>query len=162
MYVNFALSEMKPTVPSPHFEKGYYESLIIVMDTLEKCLTLQAQASNPQYASRVNGEENSVAANAVVPARETSSKHDDAMNVKILLKEICQLFDMPNDNSNKVNQIRKLTFKALFALSVNNFPIVFSRISGRLQELAESNDENSDHTDIELIQVNTNAAVKMW
>jgi neurofibromin 1 len=42
--------------------------------------------------------------------------------------------------------------KVLFALSVNNFKAVFSRVSGRLQELSVSSEENPDHTDIELIQ----------
>ena len=67
---------------------------------------------------------------------------------------------MPNDNSNMVNQIRILTSKVLFALSVNNFSAVFNRISGRLQELAVSNDENPDHTDIELIQVSRDQCKK--
>ena len=140
---------MKPQLP--HFEKGYYESLIIVLDTLEQCLALQAQATNPHHRganARPHGDDN------VVPtASGSTSKHDEAMNVKLLLKEICQLLDMPNDNSNMVNQIRILTSKVLFALSVNNFSAVFSRISGRLQELSVSNEENPDHTDIELIQV---------
>ena len=74
------------------------------------------------------------------------------MNVKLLLKEICQLLDMPNDNSNMVTQIRHLTSKVLFALSINSFSAVFNRISNRLQELSVSNEENPDHTDIELIQ----------
>ena len=67
---------------------------------------------------------------------------------------------------NMVQQIRSLASKVLFALSVNNFGAVFSRISGRLQELSVSNDqENPDnHTDIELIQhidVNIGRLVKL-
>ncbi len=45
--------------------------------------------------------------------------------------------------------------KVLFALSVNNFNAVFSRISGRLQELSvsgSSEESGTDQTDIELIQ----------
>ena len=45
-----------------------------------------------------------------------------------------------------------ILLQVLFALSVNNFNAVFSRISGRLQELSVANEEQSDHTDIELIQ----------
>jgi neurofibromin 1 len=143
----------------PHLEKGYHESLIIVLDTLEQCLSLQAHATNPGHrgaAARVHGEA-SVLSAAVIPAsavRDTAPtpKHDEVMNVKLLLKEICQFLDMPNDSSNMVNQIRNLASKVLFALSVNNFGAVFSRISSRLQELSVSNDENPDHTDIELIQ----------
>ena len=56
------------------------------------------------------------------------------MNVKLLLKEICQFLDIANcENSNMAGQIRHLASKVLFALSVNNFNAVFSRISGRLQ-----------------------------
>jgi neurofibromin 1 len=52
--------------PKPHgpdFEKNYYESLVIVLDTLEKCLSGQ-----PKDATR----------------------YDEAMNVKLLLREVCQ------------------------------------------------------------------------
>ncbi len=45
--------------------------------------------------------------------------------------------------------------QVLFALSVNNFNAVFSRISGRLQELSvpgSSEESGTDHTDIELVQ----------
>ena len=53
----------------------------------------------------------------------------------------------------QVLQIRQLAAKVLFALSVNNFNAVFSRISGRLAELSVTNGEESqDYTDIELIQ----------
>ena len=80
---------MKPQVP--HFEKGYYESLIIVLDTLEQCLALQAQATNnPNHRvganARSHGEDN-----LLPTASGPTSKHDEAMNVKLLLKEICQL-----------------------------------------------------------------------
>ena len=50
------------------------------------------------------------------------------------------------------DQLKSLASKVLFALSLNNFSAVFSRISGRLQELSVSNEETSDYTDIELIQ----------
>lgn len=46
----------------PDFEKNYYESLLIVLDTLEKCLS-----SQPKDTTR-----------------------DEAMNVKLLLRETCQ------------------------------------------------------------------------
>lgn len=42
--------------------------------------------------------------------------------------------------------------KVLFALSLNNFNAVFSRISYRLTELSNSGDESGDCVDIELIQ----------
>ena len=85
---------MKPQVP--HFEKGYYESLIIVLDTLEQCLALQAQATNnPNHRvganARSHGEDN-----LLPTASGPTSKHDEAMNVKLLLKEICQLLGIKN------------------------------------------------------------------
>ena len=133
-------------------EKGYYESLIIVLDTLEKCLS-PPQASHHAH-HRGNAARGEDGATAVVPCRDTgaTSKHDEAMNVKLLLKELCLFLDMPNDNSNMVNQIRSLTSKVLYALSVHNFSAVFNRISSRLQELSTCNEENPDHVDIELIQ----------
>lgn len=58
---------------------------------------------------------------------------------------------MSNDNPN-VHAIKLLASKVLFALSVNFFNVVFSRISSKLQELASCPDENPDYSDIELIQ----------
>ena len=62
---------MKPQLPGglPHFEKGYYESLIIVLDTLEQCLALQAQESNHKHRGANNarighGEDNVVTSSA--------------------------------------------------------------------------------------------------
>ena len=129
------INEMRPQ-SIPDFERDYHESLLIVLDTLEKCLSSQ-DSEAPKY--------------------------DDVMNVKLLLKEICQYLDMPTNladsSSSKVLQIRSLASKVLFALSVNNFNAVFSRISGRLQELSVSSEESTDHTDIELIQhINVNLA----
>jgi len=51
-----------------------------------------------------------------------------------------------------VLQLRNLASRVLFALSVNNFNAVFNRVSGKLQELSGSNEENPDYADIELIQ----------
>lgn len=58
---------------------------------------------------------------------------------------------MSNDNPS-VHAIKALASKVLFALSMNFFNAVFSRISTKLQELASSPDENADYSDIELIQ----------
>ena len=59
------INELRAT--HTEFERDYYESLLIVMDTLERCLSSQAV--------------------------EAASKYDDAMNVKLLLREICQFLD---------------------------------------------------------------------
>ncbi|XP_013775789.2 neurofibromin-like, partial [Limulus polyphemus] len=106
------------------FEKNFYESQLIVLDTLERCLSGQP--------------------------KETT-RYDEAMNVKALLKELCQFIDMPNENP-MVIQLKNLASKVLFALSLNNFGAVFSRISARLEELSKTNEENPDFIDIELIQ----------
>lgn len=150
----------------PEFERDYYESLLIVLDTLEKCLTSQAQAAAAVAAADPAPEQPVTTSTT----GSTMPKYDDVMNVKLLLKEICQFLDMPTSSttsttstltgivdqqqssSSQVNQIRQLASNVLFALSRNNFSAVFSRISGRLQELSVSPDESADHTDIELIQ----------
>lgn len=61
------------------------------------------------------------------------------------------ILDMSNDNPS-VHAIKAMASKVLFALSVNFFNAVFSRISTKLQELASCPDENPDYSDIELIQ----------
>ncbi|XP_071038330.1 neurofibromin isoform X2 [Parasteatoda tepidariorum] len=108
----------------PEFEKNFYESQLIVLDTLERCLSGQP--------------------------KETS-RYDEAMNVKSLLRELCQFIDVPSEN-HMIVQLKNLASKVLFSLSLNNFNAVFSRISARLQELSITNEENPDFIDIELIQ----------
>ncbi|CAB3257524.1 unnamed protein product [Arctia plantaginis] len=121
----------QPTVPiglnrpQTDQEKGYHDSLVIVLDTLEICLSSQPK---------------------------DTAKYDEAMNVKILLREVCQFIDMRNENTVNNMLLRQLASKVLFALSLNFFNAVFNRISARLQELSSSSEENPDYTDIELIQ----------
>lgn len=83
---------MKPQLPGglPHFEKGYYESLIIVLDTLEQCLALQAQESNHKHrganSARIgHGEDNVVTSSA---SSGSTSKHDEGKNLKKWLKSV--------------------------------------------------------------------------
>lgn len=219
------INEMRQT--NPDFERDYLESLVIVLDTLEKCLSLQA--AKPHHGANVGAANTGSAANhhhhhlhnyhhrlahqchgsgtpsttstlsstassigassmgdqtgraapsltsAVTSSASTlmtsssslsstgpngpSGSRDEIMNVKLLLKEICQFLDMqPSDGAapptshNLIAQIRTLASKVLYALSVNNFGAVFNKISGRLQELSVSSEENPDPTDIELIQ----------
>ncbi|XP_057319291.1 neurofibromin [Microplitis mediator] len=105
-------------------ERNCYESIIIVLDTLEQCL-----ANQP---------------------KDTSNK-DETMNVKLLLRPICQFINISNDSPQHVH-IKNLASKVLFALSLNFFTAVFNRISDHLQELTVCNEENPDCSDIELIQ----------
>ncbi|KAF6216642.1 hypothetical protein GE061_000988 [Apolygus lucorum] len=114
------------SAPRPHgadIERNCYESLLIVLDTLEQCLS---------YLPK------------------DTARFDEAMNVKLLLRELCQFID-PSDSPNAI-QLKTLATKVLFALSLNFFTAVFNRISARLQELSACNEENPDYTDIELIQ----------
>lgn len=60
--------------------------------------------------------------------------------------------DFPNHDNSCYIQLKNLASKVLFALSINFFNAVFNRISGKLQELSTSTDENPDYTDLELIQ----------
>ncbi|KAH9376387.1 hypothetical protein HPB48_014676 [Haemaphysalis longicornis] len=79
-----------------------------------------------------------------------TTRYDETMNVKALLRELCQFIDMPD--SPMVVPLKNLASKVLFALSLNNFNAVFNRISGRLHELSNANEETTDFSDIELIQ----------
>ncbi|XP_063990874.1 neurofibromin isoform X3 [Diachasmimorpha longicaudata] len=105
-------------------ERNCYESIIIVLDTLEQCL-----ANQP---------------------KDTANK-DETMNVKLLLRQICQFINITND-SHLHSHIKNLASKVLFALSLNFFSAVFNRISDHLQELSVCSEENPDCSDIELIQ----------
>lgn len=60
--------------------------------------------------------------------------------------------DVPNHDNVCYIQLKNLASKVLFALSINFFNAVFNRISGKLQELSTSTEENPDYTDLELIQ----------
>lgn len=74
------------------------------------------------------------------------------MNVKLLLREICQFIDVQSDSNPNATSLKALASKVLFALSQNHFSAVFNRISSRLQELSATSEENPDYSDIELIQ----------
>ncbi|KAF4521106.1 hypothetical protein B566_EDAN009061 [Ephemera danica] len=116
-----------PRPHGPDFERNYYESLLMVLDTLEQCLSGQPK---------------------------DTTRFDENMNVKLLLREICQFIAVsegPHENPNAVS-IKNLASKVLFALSLNFFNAVFNRISARLQELSTCSEENPDYSDIELIQ----------
>lgn len=64
---------------------------------------------------------------------------------------ISKKIDLPPESA-QVIQVRALASRVLYALSVNNFNAVFNRVSGRLQELSTTNEENPDYTDIDMIQ----------
>ncbi|CAH1800649.1 unnamed protein product [Owenia fusiformis] len=107
-------------------ERNFYESQLIILDTLEQCLNGQPKPS----------------------------RFDETMYVKLLLPEICKFLKPPTgcEDNQLVSQLKLLASKVLFALSLNNFTAVFNRISGRLHTLATSTEDYSDFTDLELIQ----------
>ncbi|XP_030756453.1 neurofibromin isoform X2 [Sitophilus oryzae] len=111
-------------------EKNYFDSLFIVLETLEKCFNIQ-------------------------PKDSISLTMEECQNLKILLKEICSYLlikDVFPENNPNTHAVRLLASKVLFALSVNFFNIVFTRITSKLQECASSPEEISDLSEIELIQ----------
>lgn len=81
-----------------------------------------------------------------------TARFEEAMNVKLLLREICQFIDVQSENNQNAQSLKALASKVLFALSQNHFGAVFNRISARLQELSACSEENPDYSDIELIQ----------
>lgn len=130
------------------------------MDTLEKCLSGQ-----PKDTTRYDE-----AMNVKLLLREVTQFIGNKVSQHISSQErLCGqtrsymnitltyqsggfvLLDLPPE-SPQVIQVRALASRVLYALSVNNFNAVFNRVSGRLQELSTTNEENPDYTDIDLIQ----------
>ena len=95
-------------------ERTLYESQIIVLDTLEECL-----------------------ANATPSG---SSRLEEVKYIGALLPEISQFFCIQGDNP-LILQLKLSAAKALFAMSTNNFPAVFAKITARLGAIADGPDE---------------------
>ncbi|XP_050067830.1 neurofibromin isoform X2 [Anopheles maculipalpis] len=122
----FIMLQFQPPACRGHDpERCCYDSLIIILETLERCLSGQSK---------------------------DTARFEEAMNVKLLLREICQFIDIQNENNQNATSLKALASKVLFALSQNHFGAVFNRISARLQELSTCAEENPDYSDIELIQ----------
>ncbi|XP_050100830.1 neurofibromin isoform X4 [Anopheles aquasalis] len=122
----FIILQFQPPACRGHEpERCCYDSLIIILETLERCLSGQSK---------------------------DTARFEEAMNVKLLLREICQFIDIQNENNQNATSLKALASKVLFALSQNHFGAVFNRISARLQELSTCAEENPDYSDIELIQ----------
>ncbi|XP_064619782.1 neurofibromin-like isoform X5 [Lineus longissimus] len=109
---------------NPEAERNFYESQIIILDTLERVLN-GVRIQQPKDTSRL----------------------DEAKYVQLLLPEICRFLNQENAPP----QLRALASKVLFALSQNNFTAVFNKISTRLMQ-ATSSEDAGDYTDLELIQ----------
>lgn len=84
------INELRPT--HAEFERDYYESLLIVLDTLEKCLSSQVWLF-VGFRSPI-----AIMVTKLVQAHDAATvKYDEAMNVKLLLREICQFLDTGRD-----------------------------------------------------------------
>lgn len=121
---DFRAQWLNGTVRQIDSERCYYDTLIIILTTLERCMANQTK---------------------------DTARFEEAMNVKLLLRELCQFIDINESNPNAL-ALKALASKVLFALSQNHFGAVFNRISARLQELSATSEENPDFSDIELIQ----------
>ncbi|KAG0717114.1 Neurofibromin [Chionoecetes opilio] len=172
-------NDMRPH--GPDFEKNYYESLLIVLDTLEKCLSSQPKDTTRDEAMNVklllretlqfialDKKHQLAPATSLVGAPLASSTPDCLLQIQPDGKDRFQgsvpharIAQVGADGlcrfavgQSQCRSAQNLASKVLFALSLNNFSVVFSRISVRwLQELSMSNTEESpEFTDIELIQ----------
>lgn len=106
-------------------ERSLIESQLIILDTLEQCLG----NGQPKDTPRV----------------------EEQKYVNLLLPEICQFLNISTDNP-MLLQLKLSASKVLFALSLNNFSSIFSRISTRLSALSICPDECVELGDVELIQ----------
>ncbi|CAF0862260.1 unnamed protein product [Didymodactylos carnosus] len=124
------LTDILKTIDSTRFggldqEKNIYESYFIVLDAVEQCLA----NTNNMGTSRL----------------------DEAIYVNKLLPVVCKLLNVPGDGVT-VQHVRQLASHVLFALSVNNFSTLFSKVVSRLECLIASGDETCEAGDLDLIQ----------
>ena len=112
-------------------ERNLYESYLIVLDTLEQCLTSQ-------------------------PKDPGTTRLDEAIYVNKLLPVLSKLVNLSSDIPvYPISQVKQLASNVIFALSVNNFNALFSKILSRLEETNDdfqNNDNPSNSYDLELIQ----------
>jgi neurofibromin 1 len=109
-------------------ERNLYDSYIIVLDTLEQCLTSQ-------------------------PKDPGTTRLDEAMYVNKLLPVLSKLVNYPIDTViYPMSQVKQLASNVLFALSVNNFNALFSKILSRLEETNDEFQSDACLYDLELIQ----------
>ncbi|CAF4510371.1 unnamed protein product [Rotaria socialis] len=124
------LTDILKTIDNTRFggydqEKNIYESYLIVLDAVEQCLANTKDLS--------------------------TSRLDEAIYVNKLLPVVCKLLNVPGDGIT-VQQVRQLASNVLFALSVNNFGTLFSKVVSRLECLIVSGDETCEAGDLDLIQ----------
>lgn len=115
----------------PDQDRNLYESYLIVLDTLEQCLTSQ-------------------------PKDPGTTRLDEAIYVNKLLPVLSKLVNIPSEITvYPIAQVRQLASNVIFALSVNNFNALFCKILSRLEETNDdfqANDNPMNLYDLELIQ----------
>jgi neurofibromin 1 len=115
----------------PDQERNLYESYLIVLDTLEQCLTSQ-------------------------PKETGTSRLDEAIYVNKLLPILSKLVNIPCEVAvYPIAQVKQLASNVIFALSVNNFNALFNKVLSRLEETNDdfqTNDNPMNLYDLELIQ----------
>ena len=120
-------------IMGPDQERNLYESYLIVLDTLEQCLTTQ-------------------------PKDPGTTRLDEAIYVNKLLPVLSKLVNIPNEAAQvyPIAQVKQLASNVIFALSVNNFSALFGKILNRLEEtnddFQEGNNSSMNIYDLELIQ----------
>ncbi|CAF1066978.1 unnamed protein product [Adineta ricciae] len=124
------LTDILKTIDNTRFggydqEKNIYESYLIVLDAVEQCLANTKDLS--------------------------TSRLDEAIYVKKLLPLVCKLLNISGDGIT-AQHVRQLASNVLFALSVNNFSTLFSKVVSRLECLIVSGEETCEAGDLDLIQ----------
>ncbi|THD27494.1 Neurofibromin [Fasciola hepatica] len=119
-------------VYGPDAERNFCDSLLIVLETLEKCLTCQT--------------------------RETS-RLDETIIVKNLLQELFRVrnlvlsfMNLTSDNAKMYNQLLTLVSQVLYALSTQYFNAVSNRITNCLALAAQEESSTDPANELELIQ----------
>ncbi|KAF5396473.1 Neurofibromin, partial [Paragonimus heterotremus] len=119
-------------VYGPDAERNFCDSLLIVLETLEKCLTCQS--------------------------RDTS-RLDETILVKNVLQELFKVrnlvlnfMNLTSDNVKMYNQLINLVSQVLYALSTQYFNAVFNRISNCLALAAQDESSGDLASELELIQ----------
>uniref|UniRef100_A0A915KPM0 Uncharacterized protein n=1 Tax=Romanomermis culicivorax TaxID=13658 RepID=A0A915KPM0_ROMCU len=123
-------------------EKDLIESQCIILETLEQCL---------------------------LGPKDSSSRIDEASNVKLILQEISQFLPQTNDVYHFKN-LQERASKVVYGLSIASFSAVFSRIASKLKTISSDTTNDCsinsayDLSDIELIQhihMDLNAVIKL-
>ncbi|CAH8516650.1 unnamed protein product [Schistosoma bovis] len=119
-------------VYGPDAERNFCDSLLIVLETLEKCLTCQ-----PHDTSRL----------------------DETILVKNLLQELFRVrnlvlnfMNLTSENGKMYNQLLLLVSQVLYALSTQYFNAVFNRIPNCLALAAQDESNVDQANELELIQ----------